>query len=78
MYIHICAQTKSHISFTLILLAHSLDLIWRSSIMECIKFNPCPAESGYTLPLQTVPTDLDLHYLPLSMCIYSNNPDQVI
>ena len=31
--------------------------------------NPSPAEPGYTLPLQTVkkPTDLDLHYLPLSM-----------
>ena len=50
--------------------------------------NPCPAEPRYTLPLQTVliqiswllkkPTDLDLHCLPLSMQIYSNNPDQVI
>ena len=40
-------------------------------------FNPCPAEPGYTLPLQTVqiqiswllkkPTDLDLHFLPLRM-----------
>ena len=39
--------------------------------------NPCPAEPGYTLPLQTAPiqiswllkkpTDLDLHCLPLSM-----------
>ena len=39
--------------------------------------NPGPAEPGYTLPLQTVktqiswllkkPTDLDLHCLPLSM-----------
>ena len=50
--------------------------------------NPCPAEPGYTLPLQTVkiqiswllkkPTDLDLHCLPLSIWIYSNNLDQVI
>ena len=49
--------------------------------------NPGPAEPGYTLPLQTVqiqiswllkkPTDLDLHCLPLSMWIYSNNPDQI-
>ena len=40
--------------------------------------NPSPAEPGYVLPLQTVkkPTDLDLHCLPLSMWIYSNNPDQ--
>ena len=39
--------------------------------------NPCPAEPGYILSLQTVqiqiswllkkPTDLDLHCLPLSM-----------
>ena len=52
------------------------------------KFNPCHAEPGYTLPLQTVyiqiswllkkPTDLDLHCLLLSMWIFSNNPDQVI
>ena len=50
--------------------------------------NPYPAKPGYTLPLQTVqiqiswllkkPSDLDLHCLPLSMLIYSNNPDQVI
>ena len=43
--------------------------------------NSCHAEHGYTLPLQTVkkkPTDLDLHCLPLSMWIYSNNPDQAI
>ena len=42
-------------------------------------FNPCPAEPGCILPLQTVqiqiswllkkPTDLDLHCLPLSMLI---------
>ena len=42
-----------------------------------LNFNPCPAEPGYTLPLQTVqiqiswllkkPTDLDLHCLSLSM-----------
>ena len=42
--------------------------------------NSSPAELGYTLPLQTVqiqiswllkkPTDLDLHCLPLSMCLY--------
>ena len=42
---------------------------------KCIK--PCPAEPGYTLPLQTVkiqvcwllkkPTDLDLHCLPFSI-----------
>ena len=52
------------------------------------RINPCPAEPGYTLPLQTVlikiswllkkPTDLDLHCLPLSMWIYSKNLDQVI
>ena len=51
------------------------------------RVNPCPAEPGYTLHLQTVqiqiswllkPTDLDLHCLPLSMWIYSNNLDQVI
>ena len=30
------------------------------------KFNPCPAEPGYTLPIKK-PTDLDLHCLPLSM-----------
>ena len=39
--------------------------------------NPCPAEPGYTLPLQTMwiqiswllkkPTDLDLHCLSFSM-----------
>ena len=50
--------------------------------------NPCHAESEYILPLQTVqiqiswllkkPTDLDLHCLPLSMLIYSNNTDQAI
>ena len=50
--------------------------------------NPCPAEPGYTLHLQTVkiqiswllkkPIDLDLHCLTLSMWIYSNNLDQVI
>ena len=52
---------------------------------KCI--NPCPAEPGYTLPLQTVqiqiswllkkPTDLDLHCLPFSMRIYINNLNQV-
>ena len=52
------------------------------------EINPCPAEPGYILSLQTVkiqiswllqkPTDLDLHCLPLSMWIYSNNLDQVI
>ena len=41
---------------------------------QCIIFvNPCPAEPGYALPLQTMqiqigwllkPTDLDLHCLP--------------
>ena len=42
--------------------------------------NPCPAEPECTLTLQTVymPTDLDLHCLPLCMWIYSNNLDQVI
>ena len=50
--------------------------------------SPCPAEPGYTLPLQTMqiqiswllkkPTDLDLHCLLLSMRIQSNNPDQAI
>ena len=41
--------------------------------------NPCPAEHRYSLPLQQKkPTDLNLHYLPFSMCIYTNNPDQGI
>ena len=34
------------------------------------RINPCFAEAGYILSLQTVllkPTDLDLHYLPLSL-----------
>ena len=51
----------------------------RASIFFSIPdlLNPCPAEPGYTLPLQTVqiqiswllkkPTDLDLHCLPLSV-----------
>ena len=50
-----------------------------SSAMDLllVRINPCPAESGYTLTLQTVwiqiswflkkPTDLDLHCLPLNM-----------
>ena len=55
---------------------------------EDLLINRCPAEPGYTLPLQTVyiqiswllkkPTDLDLHCLPLSMWIYINNLDQII
>ena len=50
--------------------------------------NPCPAEPGYTLPLQTVqiqiswllqkPTDLDLHCLSSSKLICINKLDQVI
>ena len=50
--------------------------------------NPCPAEPGYTLPLQPVqiqiswllkkPTDLDLHCLSLNIWICMNNLDQVI
>ena len=50
--------------------------------------NPCPAEPGYTLPLQTVqiqiswllkkPNDLDLHCLPIRMWIYLDNLDQII
>ena len=50
--------------------------------------NPCPAEPGYTLPLQTVqiqiswllrkPNDRDLHCLSLSVWIYIYNLDQVI
>ena len=53
-----------------------------------LNISPSPAETGYGLSLQTVliqiswllkkPTDLDLHCLPLSMWIYSNNLDQVI
>ena len=52
-----------------------------------VHLNFCPFEPGYTLPLQTVqiqiswllkkPTDLDLHCLPLSKWIWSNNVDQV-
>ena len=59
-------------------------------IRECIRIqfdfkyiNPSPAEPGYILPFQTVqiqisrkPTDLNLHYFPLSMWIYFSNPDQ--
>ena len=55
---------------------------------KSVLFNPCPAEPGYTLPLQTVwiqigwllkkPAYLDLHCLPLIIWIYSNNPNQVI
>ena len=51
-------------------------------------FNPCPAEPGYTLPLQTVqiqiswllkkPTDLDLHCLSFNRLICINNLNQVI
>ena len=37
----------------------------------CHILNPCPAEPGYALP-----TDLDLHCLPLSIQIYSNNQNQ--
>ena len=50
--------------------------------------NPCPAEPGYSLHLQTVyiqiswllkkPTDLDLNCLSFGMWIYIKNPDQVI
>ena len=38
-------------------------------LFSFVYFNPCPAEPGCTLPLQTVkkPTDLDLHCLPLRM-----------
>ena len=53
-----------------------------------MQVNPCPAEPGYTLPLQTMyiqiswllkkPTDLDLHCLHLSMWIWINNLNQVI
>ena len=69
-------------------------VLWRNkkklsqNYRQILLLNPCPAEPGYTLPLQTVqnqiswllkkPTDLDLHCLPFSMRIYSNNPDQVI
>ena len=44
---------------------------------HCIYISPCPAEHGYTLPLQTVkiqiswllqkPSDLDLHSLSLNI-----------
>ena len=46
-------------------------------IAICRDFNPCPAEPGYALSLQTMqiqiswllkkPTDLDLHCLPFSI-----------
>ena len=62
--------------------------MWESAHIVCADINPSPAEPRFTLPLQTVqiqiswllkkPNDLDLHYLPLSMWIYSNNLDQVI
>ena len=58
-----------------------------SSVYPKSYINPCPAEPGYTLPLQKVqiqiswllkkPTDMDLYCLPSSMQIYSNNRDQV-
>ena len=60
-------------------------MLW---VSETIPTNPCHAEPGYALLLQTVliqiswllqkPTDLDLHCLPLSMWIYSNNQDHAI
>ena len=37
-----------------------------------------PAFANNVDPDLKKPTDLDLHCLPLSMWIYSNNPDQVI
>ena len=45
--------------------------------------NPCPADPGYSLSLQTVfiqkkPTDLDLHCLSISIWIRINNMYQVI
>ena len=60
----------------------SFDCNWYCWLPKAIAvaINPCPAEPGYVLPLQTVkiqiswllqkPTDLDLHCLPLSMWIY--------
>ena len=56
------------------------------SYMGCV--NPCPADPGYNLPLQTVqiqiswllkkPTDLDLHCLSLNLWMSIKYPDQVI
>ena len=59
----------------------------RNFVHHIVRINPCPAEPGYTLLLQTVliqigwllkkPTDLDLHCLSFSRWIYINL-DQVI
>ena len=49
-------------------------LMWETlSTFSCS--NRSPAEPTYTLKKQT---DLDLHFLPLSMQIYISNLDQVI
>ena len=62
-------------------------MVWKKK-WNFFSFNPSPTEPAYSLLLQTVqiriswflqkPTDLDLHCLPLSMWIYSNNLDQAI
>ena len=53
---------------------------WTCSINVRCVINPCPAEPGYTHPLQALkkPTDLDLHCLSLSMLICINNLGQEI
>ena len=40
--------------------------IFYENMQSARYLNPGPAEPGYTLPLK-MPTDLDLHCLPLSM-----------
>ena len=80
-----CVQTVGFYIWNGASLVILVDPKWQ--FFACI-VNPCPAEPGCTLPLQTVqiqissllkkPTDLDLHCLPLSIWIYINNLDQVI
>ena len=52
-------------------------------------FNPCHAKPGYIYPVfansvdpdqlaSKKPTNMDLHFLPFSMQIYSHNLNQVI
>ena len=89
-YSNILLSRPSKIKTTLVLRAsHKLFLIILYSKLRPLhiirpllgspkgSLNPCPADSRYTLPLETVqiqiswllkkPTDMDLHCLPLSM-----------
>ena len=82
---HKCAQI--HIRFLEYIKWNSVSFTKKSWNQCKSDMNPCPAEPGYILPLQTLyiqiswllkkPTDLDLHCLPFSIWIYVNNVDQV-